>query len=130
MQNGIPPDRLDIVYLHDLKLNCIIGIWEWERHTRQTVLLDLDLGVDIRQAALHDHIDDTVNYKTVAKRIAAFVEETPFKLVETLAERIATLVLTEFPVRWLRLKINKQGAINGAAAVGVIIERQQPAPPS
>ncbi|MDA8361164.1 MAG: dihydroneopterin aldolase [Gammaproteobacteria bacterium] len=114
---------MDIVYLHDLKLNCIIGIWEWEHHTRQTILLDLDLAVDIHKAAQRDHIDDTVNYKAVAKRLKAYVENTPFKLVETLAERVATLILQEFPVQWLRLKVNKQGAIDGASAVGVIIER-------
>ncbi len=128
MRNGVPPDGLDIVYLHDLKLNCIIGIWEWEHHTRQTILLDLDLGVDIRRAAERDHIDDTVNYKAVAKRLKAYAEETPFKLVETLAERVAALVLAEFPVRWLRLKVNKPGAIDGAAAVGVIIERRSATP--
>ena len=125
MRNSAPPDGLDIVYLHDLKLNCIIGVWEWERHTRQTVLLDLDLAVDIRRAAAQDHIADTIDYKAVAKRLQVYVEETSCRLVETLAERIAALLLAEFPVRWLRVKINKQGALNGAAAVGVIIERSR-----
>lgn len=114
---------MDIIYLHDLKIDCVVGIWAWERQTTQKIVLDLDMALDVSKAALRDHIDDTVNYKAVAKRLIAFVGESQFQLVETLAERVAEVVLTEFNVQWLRLRVNKKGAIRGAADVGVVIER-------
>ncbi|MHB1565740.1 MAG: dihydroneopterin aldolase [Acidiferrobacter sp.] len=125
MRNSSPPDNGDIVYVHDLKVDCIIGVWEWERHTRQTIMLDLDMAVDVRAAAALDRIDATVNYKAVAKRIQAFVAASRFALVETLAEQVAALVLTEFNVPWLRLRVNKSGALSGAGAVGILIERSR-----
>lgn len=114
---------MDIIYLTDLKIDCVVGIWAWERQTTQTLVFDLEMAVDVAKAAQSDHIDDTVNYKGVAKRLISFVGESQFQLVETLAERVAELVLKEFHVSWLRLKVNKKGAIRGAADVGVIIER-------
>jgi dihydroneopterin aldolase len=114
---------MDIIYLHDLKIDCIIGIWEWERRTTQALTLHLDIGVDVRRAAGSDSIDDTLNYKAVAKRLIAFVGESQFQLVETLAEKVAQLILDEFKVPWVRVKVNKKGAIRGATDVGVIIER-------
>jgi dihydroneopterin aldolase len=81
------------------------------------------MGADIRKAAASDAIEDTLNYKAVAKRVIAFVEESQFQLVETLAERVAELVLREFQIPWLRLRLNKAGAVRGARDVGVIIER-------
>jgi len=114
---------MDIIYLHDLKIDCVLGIWEWERRTTQTVTLDLDLGADVRPAAASDRIEDTVNYKAIAKRLIAFVGESKFGLVETLAEKIAEIVLKEFPVRWVRVRVNKRGAIRGGRDVGVIVER-------
>ena len=114
---------MDIIYLHDLKIDCVLGIWEWERRTTQTVIIDLDLGTDVRKAAASDRIEDTVNYKAIAKRLVGFVGESHFGLVETLAEKIAGIVLTEFPVRWVRVRVNKQGAIRGASNVGVLVER-------
>ena len=114
---------MDIIYLHDLKIDCVLGIWEWERRTTQTVTVDLDLGADVRQAAASDRIEDTVNYKAIAKRLIGFVGESQFGLVETLTEQIAEIVLKEFPVRWVRVRVNKKGAIRGASDVGVIVER-------
>ncbi len=114
---------MDIIYLHDLKIDCVLGIWEWERRTTQTVTVDLDLGADVRKAATSDRIEDTVNYKAIAKRLIGFVGESQFGLVETLAEKIADIVLKEFPVRWVRVRVNKKGAIRGASDVGVIVER-------
>jgi 7,8-dihydroneopterin aldolase/epimerase/oxygenase len=116
---------MDIIYLHDLKIDCVIGIWEWERQTTQTVTLDLDMAIDAGKAAQTDRIEDTLNYKAVAKRLIAFVSTSKFQLVETLAERVAEIVLSDFNVRWLRLRVNKKGAIRGATDVGVIIERGQ-----
>lgn len=114
---------MDIIYLHDLKIDCVLGIWEWERRTTQTVTVDLDLGADVHKAATSDRIEDTVNYKAIAKRLIGFVGESQFGLVETLAEKIADIVLKEFPVRWVRVRVNKKGAIRGASDVGVIVER-------
>ncbi len=123
MRNGVPPSGTDVLYLHDLRVDCIIGIWDWERQTRQTLVFDLDMAVDIRPAAAHDDIRHALDYKAVAKRVVGFVGASDFQLVETLAERVAALVLTEFGVSWLRLKVNKRGAIRGAGEVGVLIER-------
>jgi len=101
----------------------MIGVFDWERRIRQTVILDLDMAADIRRAAASDDLVDTLNYKAVAKRLIDFVRHSEFQLVETLAERVAELVLEEFSVPWLRLRVNKQGAVRGARDVGVIIER-------
>ena len=114
---------MDIIYLHDLKIDCVIGIWAWERQTTQKIVFDIDIGMDVRKAAASDRIEDTVNYKAIAKRVIAFVGESQFALVETLAERVAQLILDEFGVCWVRLRVNKKGAIRGAADVGVLIER-------
>ena len=116
---------MDIIYLHDLRIDTVIGVFDWERRIRQTVILDLDLSADIRRAAASDDLADTLNYKAVAKRLIDFVGHSEFQLVETLAERIAELVLDEFAVQWLRLRVNKQGAVRGARDVGVVIERGQ-----
>ncbi len=128
MRDGVPQDNGDVLYLHDLRVGCIIGIWDWERQTRQTIVFDLDMGVDIRAAAASDDLHDTLDYKAVAKRVIAFVEASEFRLVETLAERVAGLILREFPVPWLRLRLDKRGAIRGAGQVGLLIERRRTEP--
>jgi len=114
---------MDIVFLRDLRIDTVIGIYDWERSIKQTVVLDLEMGADIARAAATDHIDDTLNYKAVAKRLMEFVGASEFHLVETLAERVAQIVLEEFQVPWVRVTLNKQGAVRGARDVGVIIER-------
>lgn len=116
---------MDIIYLRDLKIDCVVGIWAWERQVTQRVAFDLCLAVDVGRAAASDQIDDTVNYKSVAKRLIQFVSQSEFHLVETLAERCAALLQAEFPVGWLWLRVNKKGAIRGAADVGIILERGQ-----
>ncbi|MFZ5592751.1 MAG: dihydroneopterin aldolase [Pseudomonadota bacterium] len=114
---------MDIIYLRDLRIETVIGVYEWERRIKQTIILDIEMGTDIRKAAQTDSLDDTLNYKAVAKRLIEFVGNSQFQLVETLAERIAEIVLGEFQVPWLRLQVNKQGAVRGARDVGIIIER-------
>ena len=114
---------MDIIFLHDLKVETIIGIWDWERKTRQTVSIDLEMSADIRKAAASDDVEDTLNYKLVAKRLQQFIGESSFQLVETLAEKIAGIVLDEFDVSWVKVSVNKPGAIRGARDVGVLIER-------
>ena len=115
--------QMDIIFLHDLRVETVIGIWEWERKIRQTVAIDLEMSADIRKAAATDSVDDTLNYKLVAKRLQQFVGDSSFQLVETLSEQIAAIVLDEFDVAWVRVKLNKPGAIRGARDVGVVIER-------
>ena len=117
---------MDIIFLHDLRVDTVIGIWEWERKIRQTVSINLDMSADIRRAAASDKVADTLNYKLVAKRVQAFVSESSFQLVETLAEKIAAIILDEFDVDWVRVRVNKPGAIRGASDVGVLIERGTP----
>ena len=114
---------MDIIFLQDMKVETVIGIWEWERKIRQTVAIDLEMSADIRKAAASDKVEDTLNYKSVAKRVQAFVGESSFQLVETLAENIAAIVLDEFDVAWVRVRLNKPGAIRGSKGVGVLIER-------
>jgi dihydroneopterin aldolase len=114
---------MDIIFLQDMKVETVIGVWDWERKIRQTVSIDLEMAADIRKAAASDSLEDTLNYKAVAKRVQAFVGDSSFKLVETLAEKIAALVIDEFDVAWIRLKVNKPGAIRGAKSVGILIER-------
>ena len=114
---------MDILYISQLRVETVIGVYEWERHIRQVVLLDLEIATDVARAAATDNIADALNYKAVAKRVAAFVEGTRFQLVETLAERVAERVLDEFGVPWVRLRVCKEGALRGVREVGVLIER-------
>ncbi len=113
----------DRIFLHGLTAECIIGFIDWERRVKQTVVLDIELPVDCRRAAIRDEVADTLDYKKVAKRVLAFIEASEFKLVETLAHRVALLILEEFAVAWVRIALNKPGAIRGSRDVGVVIER-------
>ena len=113
----------DTVFIEDLCIETIIGIYDWEREIRQIVSIDLEMACDISKAAATESIEDAINYKAVAKRLIQFVEESEFQLVETMAERISEIVLNEFKVPWMRLKLSKPGAVTGSKAVGVIIER-------
>ena len=114
---------MDVVFINDLRIETIIGIYDWERKVKQTISLDLEMGTDIRKSAATDAIEDTLNYKAVAKRLIAFVGDSEYQLVETLAEKIAGIVLSEFDVPWLKLTVHKPGAVRGSRDVGVIIER-------
>ena len=114
---------MDVIYLKDLRVGTVIGIYEWEKCIKQTISIDLEMGADIRKAALTDTIDDTLNYKAVSKRVITFVESNQFQLIETLAEKIAELLLKEFKLPWLKITVSKPGAIRAASDVGVIIER-------
>ena len=115
---------MDKIFLSALSVECIVGIWDWERRVKQTVIIDLEMAADIRRAALTDHIDDTIDYKRVSKRLLTFVGESQFQLVETLTEAIARVVITEFGVSWVKVRLNKRGAIRGARDVGIEVERR------
>jgi len=114
---------MDKIFLNGLAIECIVGIWDWERKVKQRVVIDLEMATDIRKAAASDHIDDTTDYKKVSKRIIGFVGDSQFQLVETLTEKIAEIIITEFGVSWVRVRLNKQGALRGSRDVGILIER-------
>jgi dihydroneopterin aldolase len=114
---------MDIVFIRDLRVDTVIGIFDWERKIRQTVVLDIEMAADVAAAAASDNIEDALDYKAVGKRITGFVEDSRFELVETLAERIAEIIRGEFGVPWVRLQLNKEGALRGSRGVGVVIER-------
>ena len=114
---------MDIVFIEDLRIDTVIGIYDWERRVRQTLSFDLEMAFDNTRPAASDDIADTLNYKDVSKRLIEYVEASSFGLVETLAERCAAIVREEFGVAWVRLKLSKPGAVRGARSVGVRIER-------
>ena len=114
---------MDTIFIRELTVETVIGIYDWERAIKQPVLLDLEMACDVARAAASDSVEDTLNYKAVCKRVIAFVEASEFQLVETLAERVAQLIISEFHVPWLRVQVNKRGALRGAKDVGVMIER-------
>lgn len=114
---------MDIVYIEGLRCDTVIGVYDWERDIRQTVVLDLEMGGDNRLAANEDRIDDALDYAAISTRVLAFVEGSDFQLIETMAEQVAALIMEEFQVPWLRLRLSKPGAVAQANNVGVLIER-------
>lgn len=114
---------MDKIFLQDLRVEAVIGIWEWERRVRQTVSLDIELATDVKKAAVSDNIEDALDYKGIAKHLIGVVESSEFKLVETLAETLARIVVVDFGVAWVKMSVSKPGAIEGSRNVGVIIER-------
>lgn len=114
---------MDIIFLGGLKVETIIGIYDWERVTKQTIILDIEMAFDIQKAAETDDIQYTLDYKTVSQRIVSFVESSQFFLVEKLISEIADIIRNEFDVPWVKITLNKKGAISVARDVGIIIER-------
>jgi dihydroneopterin aldolase len=114
---------MDIIFLGGLEIETIIGIYDWERQKKQTIVLDIEMAFDIKKAAQTDDIAHTLDYKAVSERVVSFVEQSQFFLVEKLIEEIATLLRTEFPIPWVKIILNKRGAITRAKDVGIIIER-------
>lgn len=114
---------MDRVFIEGLRVDCVIGLYDWERKVRQTVRLDLEMGFENRRAAATDELADTLDYKAIGKRLQAFIEASDFNLVESLAEACAAIVLDEFGAQWLKLRLAKPGALRGAESVGIEIER-------
>jgi dihydroneopterin aldolase len=114
---------MDIIFLRGLRIETTIGIYDWERTIKQPVIIDLEMATDIRKAAASEDIADALDYGAVSERVIAFVEQSQFLLIETLAEHIAHILMSEFGVPWLRLTLNKKGAIRRASDVGLVIER-------
>ena len=114
---------MDIIFITDLRVETIIGIYDWERTTQQTVSLDIEMATDIQAAASTEDIENTLNYKAISKRVESFIAESQFLLIETMAEQVASLIREEFGVSWLRLTVHKPGALSNSTDVGVRIER-------
>jgi dihydroneopterin aldolase len=114
---------MDTVFIRGLRVDSVIGIYDWERAIRQTLILDLEMAWDIAAAAASEDISQTLDYKVIAKRLESFIQQSEFFLVETLAQQCAELLQREFAIPWLRLSVNKKGAVSIAEDVGVIIER-------
>ncbi len=116
---------MDIVFIQGLKIDCVIGVYDWEREIRQDIILDIEMSADIKAASEADHIDHTLDYKAVSKRLIEFVRDSEFQLVETLAEKITQTIIKEFGVEKVKLTLNKGEAVTGAQGVGVIIKRNR-----
>ncbi len=114
---------MDKIFLRELEVDAVIGIWEWERRIKQTLRIDLEMATDARAASSSDSVDNTLNYRDVAKRLLSFVGESEFQLVESLAESVARFIVREFEAPWVKVSVAKPGAISGARDVGIIIER-------
>jgi len=114
---------MDIVYIRDLEVKTVIGVYDWEREIKQPVSVDLDIACDIRAASASDDVAHVVDYKQVCVRVTEYIEQSRVQLIETMAEDIAKLVMNEFGAPWVRVKIGKPAALTGARSVGVIIER-------
>ena len=114
---------MDIIYLHGIKCPCTIGVWEWEKTITQTLVLDIEVAVDNKKVAQTDDLNDAVNYQALAMRVQNYAKENSFKLIETLVERLADIVLAEFNTPWVKIKCDKGQAVSGVAHIGVTIER-------
>ncbi len=114
---------MDIIYLHGIRCECRIGVWEWEKQVDQTLMFDIDIAADTRKAAMNDELKDALDYQAVAERVKTFASENQFDLIETLAERLSAVLLEEFALFWLRIKVDKGQAVAGVKNVGLIIER-------
>lgn len=114
---------MDIVFVESLKIPATVGVWEWERRIKQNLIVDLELGTDIRKAAETDALDDAVSYKDVSIRVFDYVSSSEHQLIETVAQKISEIILSEFPISWCRVKISKPRAVEKSRNVGVIIER-------
>lgn len=114
---------MDIIFLDEIRCTCVIGVWEWEKAIEQNLLLDIQLGTDIRPAAASDKLEDTLNYKQVANRVIDFAAENQFELIETMVERVAELIMQEFGIKWVKVRLNKGGAVKNVTSVGIEIER-------
>ena len=114
---------MDTIFIRDLRMDAVIGVFDWERQVKQKISIDLEMATDIGKSAKTDALEDTLDYKAISNRIRDLVENNQPQLVETLIELIAKTIMTEFAISWLRITISKPGAVRGSAAVGVTIER-------
>lgn len=117
---------MDKLFLRDLRIDTVIGFWDWERRIKQTVSIDLEVATDARIAAGTDSIESGLNYDELAKRLVVFVGGSTFQLVESLAEAVARIAIEEFGAPWVKVSVAKPGAVADCREVGIIIERRAP----
>ncbi len=116
---------MDIIILHGIETNCVVGVWEWEKQITQKIIVDIDMAADIAKSAASDELEDTLNYKAVAENVIEMLEASRFQLIETMAEEVAKLIMEKFSAPWVKVRINKGGAVKNVKNVGVQIERGQ-----
>ena len=114
---------MDKIVLTDLRVDAVIGIWDWEKRNSQSISIDLEMQTDTKKISQSDSIEDALDYKAVSKRAKQFIQDSQFNLIETLAENLAQIILEEFDVQWLKLSISKPYAIRDSKNIGVSIER-------
>ena len=113
------------IFIHDLRVEARIGVYDWERHLPQTIRLDLELGAPSEKPFASGRIADALDYAKVVERLKAFAKDAPPPLLERFAEKVAQLVLTEFEPTWVRVRVAKLGALAGVKEIGVEIERRR-----
>jgi len=113
------------IFITELKVETVIGVFAWERRVRQTLLIDLEMATNISAAARHDDLDQALDYKQISKRLRQHIQASRCRLLETLAEQLVEILREEFGVTWLRLRLSKPGALRGARDVGLLLERGQ-----
>ncbi|MCK9202172.1 MAG: dihydroneopterin aldolase [Gallionella sp.] len=116
---------MDIIFLRELKVETLIGVYEWEKRVPQTLQIDLDIALPSSRACETDDIADALNYADIVRRIQAELASRHFHLIEALAEHIAKILLDEFKAPWARVSVAKLQAIRGSKMVGISIERGQ-----
>lgn len=116
---------MDKVLIRELKIDTVIGVYDWEQNIKQTLVIDLDIAWDNKRAALNDDYTKALCYETVTKRLVALITAQKIALVETVAEIIANCILDEFNVMWVKVKVMKPDALKNLACVGVEIERNK-----
>ena len=123
--NGLAKTKsiMDTIFIHGLQCRCVIGVWAWEKKVQQTLVLDIDLATDITKAASSDDLKDTLDYKKLSDRVIAYAQDNPVDLIETLVERLAEVILAEFDVPWVKIRLDKGGVVKNVKHVGVQIER-------
>jgi len=114
---------VDIIFLHGIEANCVVGVWEWEKQITQKIIVDIDVSADIAASAATDELEDTLNYKALAESVIDMLEKSRFQLIETMAEEVAKLVMKDFSVTWTKVRINKGGAVKNVRNVGVEVQR-------
>lgn len=113
----------DTIFIHGLQCECVIGVWEWEKKITQILVLDIDLATNVSKAAQSDKLEDTLDYKKIADRVIEYAQANPVDLIETLVDQLANVILTEFEVPWVRIRLDKGGVVKHVKHVGIVIER-------
>ncbi|MDQ7048663.1 MAG: dihydroneopterin aldolase [Enterobacterales bacterium] len=116
---------MDIIFIRDLEVETVIGVFDWERKIKQKLIFNIEMATDIRQAAKSDDLNHTVDYNAISKQVKSLAEASSYQLIEALAEAVANLIMQDFCVRWLSIQLDKPAAIPFAQSVGVKIERGQ-----